>query len=168
MKAMAREVAQRLPDCDRKVVTGNSITNKLCTWFNKPWLDFVGRTMEQELGYGWSENVHPGDFDRCIQVYNVAFDARQPFTMDYRLKRHDGEYRWLLDNGMPTYGATSDFSGYIGSCVDITNLKRAEEALRQNEAQSRHLLDFHQAVMANMGGSGPICKTSAAEISDFD
>jgi PAS domain S-box-containing protein len=126
-------------------------TDKLCTWFNQPWLAFVGRPMGQELGYGWSENAHPEDLDRCLQTYTAAFDARQPFTMEYRMKRHDGEYRWLLDNGIPVHSVSREFTGYIGSCIDITERKRAEEALRQREAESRRLLDYHQAVMANMG-----------------
>src|SRR5262249_55826628 len=79
------------------------------------------------------------------------FDARQPLTMEYRLQRHDGEYRWVLDNGIPVHSVSGEFTGYIGSCVDITERKRAEEALRQSESESRRLLDSHQAVMANMG-----------------
>jgi PAS domain S-box-containing protein len=100
--------------------------DKLCTWFNKPWLDFVGRTMERELGNGWSENVHSDDFERCLKTYVEAFDARQPFSMEYRLRRHDGEYRWVLDYGIPRQPA-GKFAGYIGSCVDITERKQAED-----------------------------------------
>jgi PAS domain S-box-containing protein len=113
------------------VLIWTSGLDKLCTWFNKPWLDFTGRTMEQELGNGWAENVHPDDFDRCLRTYSDAFDARRPFSMEYRLKRHDEEYRWLLDNGMPLLGARGEFTGYIGSCTDITNHKEAEELMRQ-------------------------------------
>jgi PAS domain S-box-containing protein len=101
--------------------------DKLCTWFNKPWLDFVGRAMEQELGNGWSENVHRDDFDRCLRTYVDAFDARRPFSMEYRLRRHDGEYRWVLDNGIPLWEPAGEFAGYIGSCIDITERKQAED-----------------------------------------
>jgi len=104
-------------------------TDKRCTWFNKRWLEFVGRPMEKELDNGWMENVHPDDFRACLQVYESSFDARQEFTMEYRLKRHDGEYRWLLDHGTPLYGAGGEFTGYIGSCIDITDHKQAELGL---------------------------------------
>jgi PAS domain S-box-containing protein len=103
-------------------------TDKRCMWFNKPWLDFVGRPMEQELGNGWAENIHADDYDGCLNTYTTSFDARRPFSMEYRLKRHDGVYRWLLDNGVPLYGADAEFCGYIGSCIDITERKEAEES----------------------------------------
>src|SRR5215469_16279420 len=94
-------------------------TDKLCTYFNTPWLDFRGRSLDQELGNGWAEGVYPDDYENCLKTYMEAFDARQPFVMQYRLKRNDGEYRWLLDKGVPRYEPHGHFAGYIGSCVDI-------------------------------------------------
>jgi PAS domain S-box-containing protein len=120
-------------------------TDKLCTFFNKPWLEFTGRTTEQELGNGWAEGVHPDDLQRCLKLYVEAFDARQPFVMQYRLRRHDGEYRWVSDNGVPRFDAQKNFTGYIGSCLDLTELISKEEALREFEervvlaAQAAHL-----------------------------
>jgi PAS domain S-box-containing protein len=102
-------------------------SDKLCTFFNKRWLDFTGRTMEQELGDGWAGSVHPQDRDRCLQIYSASFDARRSFQMEYRLRRADGEYRCLLDNGVPRFEPEGAFFGYIGSCIDITDLKRAQE-----------------------------------------
>jgi PAS domain S-box-containing protein len=110
--------------------------DKLCKWFNKPWLDFVGRPIERELGNGWTENVHADDYESCLKTYTTAFNARQPFSMEYRLKRHDAEYRWLLDNGAPLYGTDGDFAGYVGSCIDITERRKAEESVA---ATYRHL-----------------------------
>jgi two-component system, LuxR family, sensor kinase FixL len=110
-----------------------SDTNKLCTFFNKPWLEFTGRTMEQEMGNGWAEGVHPDDLQRCLTIYTEAFDARKPFVMQYRLRRNDGEYRWISDNGVPGYDSQKNFVGYIGSCVDVTELMKKERALRESE-----------------------------------
>ena len=103
---------------------------KACTWFNKQWLDFVGRPMEREIGNGWAENVLADDMERCVEIYFENFDARQPFEMEYHLRRNDGEYRWVLDQGVPTYDALGTFTGYIGSCIDITERKQAEERLK--------------------------------------
>ncbi|MBA3714383.1 MAG: PAS domain S-box protein [Pyrinomonadaceae bacterium] len=103
-------------------------TDNLYYFFNKGWLNFTRRTMEQESGNGWAEGVHPEDFDRCLQTYVEAFDARRNFTREYRLRRADGEYRWLLDTGVPRYLPGGEFAGYIGSCIDINERKEAEEA----------------------------------------
>ncbi|AFZ18255.1 PAS domain S-box protein [Allocoleopsis franciscana] len=102
-------------------------TDKLCNYFNQPWLDFTGRTMEQEFGNGWAEGVHPDDYQRCLNTYMNAFDARQSFRMDYRLRRFDGEYRWVLDTGIPRFTPDGGFLGYIGSCIDISDRVLAEE-----------------------------------------
>lgn len=124
-------------------------TDKLCTWFNKSWLDFVGRAMEQELGNGWAENVHPDDFAPCLQTYTTAFDARQSFSMTYRLRRHDGVYRWVLDNGIPRFETDGTFTGYIGSCIDITDRQQAAEELRQQREWLRvTLASIGDAVIA--------------------
>jgi PAS domain S-box-containing protein len=106
-------------------------TDKLCYYFNKTWLDFTGRTMEQELGNGWTEGVHPDDFQRCLEIYTNSFDARQDFQMEYRLRRFDGKYRWILDIGVPRFTSEGEFLGYIGSCVDIENRKQAEAQIQQ-------------------------------------
>jgi len=111
--------------------------DKLCTFFNKPWLQFTGRSMEQELGNGWAEGVHQDDMQRCLQVYASAFDARQSFVMQYRLRRHDGEYRWVSDQGVPRYDTHGMFAGYIGSCVDVTELVNKDRALQESEERMR-------------------------------
>ncbi|PYJ23037.1 MAG: hypothetical protein DME99_03935, partial [Verrucomicrobia bacterium] len=107
--------------------------DKLCTFFNKPWLEFTGRSLEQEMGNGWLEGVHPDDLQRCLKIYTEAFDARKAFVMQYRLRRYDGEYRWVSDNGVPRYDAEKNFTGYIGSCADVTELMETQEALRESE-----------------------------------
>src|SRR6478672_2836313 len=103
--------------------------HKGCVWFNRPWLTFTGRRMVQELGEGWTEGVHQNDFDHCLQVYTSHFDARKEFRMQYRLRRHDGAYRWVDDIGIPRYAAAGAFLGYIGSCIDISSLKDAEASV---------------------------------------
>jgi PAS domain S-box-containing protein len=105
-------------------------TDKRCYYFNRGWLDFVGRTQEQEAGKGWVENVHPDDFDRCLQTYLSNFDARRSFEMEYRLRHHTGEYRWIFDRGIPRYAPDGIFEGYVGGCLDIHDQKQAAEKLR--------------------------------------
>lgn len=103
--------------------------DKLCDYFNKTWLEFTGRTMEQEFGNGWTEGVHPDDFDFCLKTYVTAFDKRKAFFMDYRMKNKSGEYRWIRDFGRPFYDLDNTFLGYIGSCYDITENKNNELSL---------------------------------------
>jgi PAS domain S-box-containing protein len=113
--------------------------DKKCNYFNQVWLNFTGRTMAQENGDGWAEGVHPDDLDRCFEIYSTFFDRREPFSMDYRLRHHDGEYRWLQDNGTPQFDSEGLFVGYIGHCLDISELKLAEEALRRSEEKYRNI-----------------------------
>jgi PAS domain S-box-containing protein len=113
---------------------------KLCTYFNQPWLEFTGRSIQAALGNGWAESVHPEDLDACLKTYTNAFDRREGFEMEYRLRRHDGEYRWILDQGIPQFQQGS-FTGYIGSCIDVTDHKLAEESLAD---MSRKLIEAQE------------------------
>jgi two-component system, LuxR family, sensor kinase FixL len=113
--------------------------DKLCTFFNKGWLDFTGRTLEQELGNGWTKGVHGKDFDHCLEVYANAFDTRREFMMEYRLRRQDGEYRWVLDTGVPRLAPDGTFLGYIGSCIDISERKQSELELAQQRNELAHI-----------------------------
>ncbi len=91
----------------------------MCDYFNATWLNYTGRTMEEELGNGWSEGVHPDDYDRCVQGYMQAFNNREVFELVYRIRRNDGQWRWLHDRGAPFYDDNNEFAGYIGSCIDV-------------------------------------------------
>jgi formate hydrogenlyase transcriptional activator len=114
-------------------------TDALCNCFNRPWLDFRGRTMEQEMGEGWLEGVHPEDLQRCLNTYLEAFSANESFTRQYRLQSADGAYLWILDNGVPRYTRDGSFLGYIGSCIDITESRHVEEELTQALLEIRKL-----------------------------
>jgi PAS domain S-box-containing protein len=116
-------------------------TDRLCSYVNQPWLEFTGRPLGAELGNGWAEGVHNEDLKRCLETYSQAFDRREPFEMEYRLRRNDGEYRWILDIGVPRFNADGNFAGYIGSCLDITDRKLAEEALA---SVGRRLIEAHE------------------------
>ncbi len=115
--------------------------DKLCNYFNEPWLEFTGRPIELALGNGWAEGVHPEDLRACLDTYTKAFDCRESFKMEYRLRRHDGQFRWLLDIGVPRFNADGSFAGYIGSCIDVTDRKLAEEALA---GASRKLIEAQE------------------------
>ncbi len=106
-------------------------TDALCDYFNERWLAFRGRSMAEESGNGWASGVHADDFDRCLKTYLDAFGKREIFEMEYRLQRHDGVYRWILDRGAPFQDANGTFAGYIGSCIDVTDRIEANEVLRK-------------------------------------
>ena len=112
-------------------------TEKLCDYFNTTWLQFTGRTMEEEYGYGWAERVHPDDLNRCVEIYNLNFDQRKSFSMEYRLKNVNQEYRWILDIGRPYYDLDGTFLGYIGSCYDITERKNTQEKLETIQSEMK-------------------------------
>jgi PAS domain S-box-containing protein len=115
--------------------------DKLCTYFNQPWLEFTGRPIEAELGHGWADGVHPQDLKGCLDIYTRSFDRRESFKMQYRLRRYDGEYRWVHDIGVPRLNPDGSFAGYIGSCMDITDRKLAEEAI---STIGRRLIEAHE------------------------
>jgi len=134
------------------VVIWMSDTDKLCTYVNKPWLNFTGRPLHSQLGNGWSKGVHSEDLQRCMDTYTQAFDRREQFQMEYRVRRHDGEYCWILDTGVPRYNHDGSFAGYIGIAVDVTERKTAEEAFhdlnRTLEGQAA-LLRTRQELLKN-------------------
>src|SRR5215469_6757411 len=129
----AQQSFQHLMDA-APVMVWVSGADKHCTWFNKPWLEFTGRSMTQECGDGWAEGVHRDDLERCVDTYVRHFDQRAPFRMEYRLRRADDIYRWILDTGVPRFGAKGEFLGYIGSCSDINAIKQAEQGFMDTPA----------------------------------
>ena len=129
-EAHFRTMADTVP-----VMVWRSDVNKKCDFFNQPWLSFTGRTFEQEFGDGWVEGVHPDDRAFCVEAHNAAFDAHQPFRMEYRLRRFDGEYRVVLDSGVPRWEENGAFAGYIGSCIDISDRRQAERVLQETHAE---------------------------------
>ncbi|HEY2432237.1 MAG TPA: PAS domain S-box protein [Vicinamibacterales bacterium] len=120
-----RNLADALP-----VAIWMSSDNGDCTYFNRGWLEMTGRTLDEERGDGWLEAVHSADRAACRDAYQRASYLRQHFTIEFRLRRHDGQYRWLFDTGVPRYGSDGSFHGYVGGCLDITERKQAEQTLR--------------------------------------
>ena len=116
-------------------LTWMSGADKRCTYVNAAWLAFTGRTLEAVSGDGWRETIHPDDLPRYFEFLDAAFERHQPYTLEYRVRRQDGEYRWILDCGIPLPAPDGSSAGYVGSIVDITDRKRAEESLRRKESE---------------------------------
>jgi len=127
-----RELADHAP-----VMIWRSRPDKHCDWFNERWRSFTGKTQEQLVGYGWVDDVHPEDLEQCMSIYQNAFDARDAYSLSYRLRRADGRYRWLLDNGAPYY-RNGEFAGYFGSCIDITDQREMETQQRVLLSELNH------------------------------
>ncbi len=149
-------------------------TDKLCTWFNQRWLAFTGRTIEEAAGNGWIESIHPEDLSRFFDAYSTAFDAREEFQMDYRLRRHDGAWRWVAGHGVPSFAIDGSFLGYVGTCVDIAERKSAEEQLAQGRQRMLDIIelardaiisvDAEQRIVLFNGAAEQIFQRSSAEM----
>jgi len=157
-EARFRTMADNAP-----VLLWMSGTDGLCTFFNQGWLRFTGRTLEQELGNGWAEGVHSEDLPSCLETYQQAFNARQAFCMEYRLRRADKEYRWILDTGTPRFTPSGQFLGYIGSCIDITDRKQTETAVQQQYLRERLIGAIAQRIHYSLD-LDEILNTTVAEV----
>ena len=160
---------RNLADCGQALIW-TSKPDKKCDYFNQPWLDFTGRPLaEREMGDGWAASVCPEDLERCIETYTRAFDRRERFSMDHRMRRHDGEFRWIQDAGTPRYDGHGNFLGYICHCLDITERQRNEEALRQSvcrmesavQQQAILLKEIHHRVKNNLAVTASLLSMKA-------
>lgn len=144
-----------------------------CDYFNARWLEFTGRTLEQERGGGWAEGVHPDDLARCLAIYQASFAARRIFEMEYRLRRHDGAWRWIFDRGVPLYAKDGTFAGYTGSCIDVTERVEAQAALEtQRQSELGELRDLvpiccHCKRVRDDGGFWQRVETYVARVSQL-
>lgn len=120
-----------------------------CVYVNRRWLEFTGRALEQELGEGWTESIHPDDLRRCMEQFTAAFGTRAGINTEYRLRRVDGSYRWLLNEGRPRFSGTA-FAGYIGTCIDITERKLAEDELARHREHLQELVNARTAELSTL------------------
>jgi formate hydrogenlyase transcriptional activator len=122
-----------------------------CTWFNRRWLEAVGRTMDDALRHGWLDGVHPDDAESCLDMFTAAFESRRPLSMEWRLRRNDGELRWIAGTATPAFASDGAFTGYIGSCLDITEQKDAQLGMDKARLEVRRLREQ----LRNDSGPGP-------------
>lgn len=138
-----------------------------CTFVNKRWLEFTGRPLDDEIRDDWVTGLHPTDIERCQETYEGSFKAEQPFSMEYRMRRHDGKYRWVLDTGIPFFEPGGRFGGYIGTCVDMTERKDMEDELRKALKEKEGLLrEVHHRVKNNLQVISSLLNLQAGSIKD--
>lgn len=131
-----RNVANNAP-----VLIWMSDANKFCNFFNSAWLEFTGRTLEQEQGGGWTKGVHPEDLKRSMDICRTAFDKLEEFYMEYRLRRHDGQYRWISEKAAPHFSPNGEFEGFIGACMDIHEKVVAQQQMKENEEKLNIIIE---------------------------
>lgn len=150
-------------------------TSHACIWFNDAWLSFTGRTLPQEVGSGWIEGIHLDDYDRCLQTYVASFDARKPFTMEYRLHHHNGTYRWIVVHGVPLFDDNGSFLGFSGTGWDINDRKEQEAHIRHLEHYDRltdlpnlsMFADQLTTLIANCWGHGKGLTVMLVDVNNF-
>ncbi len=142
-------------------------TQGRCDSFNQVWLDFTGRSLSEELGDGWTEGVHPDDLGDCLRQYRAALQRRERFSLVYRLRRHDGEYRWLLDEGMPRYDSHGEYVGYIGHCLDITDRRRMEAEMAQRREELEAIFRALPDLFFRIDAQGVITDYKARDIGEL-
>ncbi|MBN2700329.1 MAG: PAS domain S-box protein [Methylohalobius sp. ZOD2] len=155
-----------LADSGQALIWASS-PDKRCTYFNHSWLAFTGRRLEEELGDGWTQGVHPDDLADCLATYEQAFDRREPFSLVYRLRRHDGTYRWIIDEAQPRYDSKGRFLGYIGHCLDITDLRQAQTEIEHRSAELEAILAALPDLFFLLDGEGRFLDFRAQNPSDL-
>jgi PAS domain S-box-containing protein len=161
LRAMAESESRFETMADRApVMVWMTGADGLGEWFNRPWLSFTARTLDEELGNGWRRGVHSDDRERCLATYEAAFAQREAFEMEYRLRRGDGEYRWLVERGVPRFASDASFLGYVGSCLDISD---------RREVERRHtfLAAASEGLASSLDYEGTLAAISRIAIPDF-